>query len=78
MLTGQRINQNHVTADFPIPFIISAGGNSPYGIYIDNTSNLIVDIGMAVLNFGTGQKILRVEVTDGCADISVVKIERMT
>ncbi len=48
MLTGQRINQNHVTADFPVPFIISTGGNSPYGIYLDNTSNLTVDIGKAV------------------------------
>ncbi len=48
MLTGQRINQNHVTADFPIPFIISAGGNAPYGIYLDNTSNLTVDIGKTV------------------------------
>ncbi len=48
MLTGQRINQSHVTADFPIPFILSAGGNSPYGIYLDNTSNLIIDIGKTV------------------------------
>ncbi len=44
MLTGQRINQNHVTADFPIPFIISSGKNKPYGIYLDNTCNLTVDI----------------------------------
>ncbi len=45
MLTGQRINQNHVTADFPIPFIISSGKNAPYGIYLDNTSNITADIG---------------------------------
>jgi len=44
MLTGQRINQNHVTADYPIPFIISTGCGKPYGIYLDNTSNLNIDI----------------------------------
>ncbi len=44
MLTGQRINQNHVTADFPIPFTISSGVNKPYGVYLDNTSNLTVDV----------------------------------
>ncbi len=48
LLTGQRINQNHVTADFPIPLILSAGGVAPYGIYIDNTSNLTVDIGKTI------------------------------
>jgi len=44
MLTGQRINQNHVTADYPISFIISTGCGKPYGIYLDNTSNLNIDI----------------------------------
>ncbi|MCD7770565.1 MAG: DUF5110 domain-containing protein [Oscillospiraceae bacterium] len=41
MVTGQRISPNSVTADYPIPFILSSRG---YGIYFDNTSNLTVDI----------------------------------
>ncbi len=44
-LTGQRINQNHVTADFPIPFFLMAGGGACCGFYLDNTSNLQADIG---------------------------------
>ncbi len=48
MLTGQRINQNHVTADFPIPFILSSDGKKHYGFYLDNTSNLTVDIGKTI------------------------------
>ncbi len=44
-LTGQRINQNHVTADFPIPFFLMTGGEVPYAFYLDNTSNLTADIG---------------------------------
>ncbi len=43
-LTGQRINQNHVTADFPIPFFLVTGG-TPYAFYLDNTSNITADIG---------------------------------
>ncbi len=50
MITGQRINRNRVTADFPVPFILSAGGNAPYGLYIDNTYNLTVDIAKSVSN----------------------------
>ena len=42
MVTGQRISPNSVTADYPIPFILSSRS---YGIYLDNTSNLTVDIG---------------------------------
>ncbi|MCD7804040.1 MAG: DUF5110 domain-containing protein [Oscillospiraceae bacterium] len=45
MVTGQRISNNSVTADYPIPFIVSSRG---YGIYLDNTSNLTVDIGCTV------------------------------
>ncbi|MCD7848076.1 MAG: DUF5110 domain-containing protein [Oscillospiraceae bacterium] len=45
MVTGQRISPNSVTADYPIPFIVSSHG---YGIYLDNTSNLTVDIGCTV------------------------------
>ncbi len=45
MLTGQRINQNHVTADFPIPFWLGSNGETHYGIFLDNTSNLTIDIG---------------------------------
>lgn len=42
MVTGQRIGRNSVTADYPTPFILSSLG---YGIYLDNTSNLTVDVG---------------------------------
>ncbi len=45
MVTGQRISNNSVTADYPIPFIVSSLG---YGIYLDNTSRLTVDIGCTV------------------------------
>ncbi len=48
MITGQRINRNRLTADFPIPFILSAGGTVPYGLYIDNTWNLTVDVAKSV------------------------------
>ncbi len=44
-LTGQRINQNHVTADFPIPFFLFSGSGASYAFYLDNTSNLTADIG---------------------------------
>ncbi len=45
MITGQRISRNSVTADYPVPFIASSLG---YGIYLDNTSRLTVDIGKNV------------------------------
>ncbi len=48
MITGQRINRNRLTADFPIPFLLSAGGAAPYGYYIDNTYNLTVDVAKTV------------------------------
>ncbi len=47
-LTGQRINQNHVTADFPIPFFLMAGGTAPCAFYLDNASNISADIGRTV------------------------------
>ncbi len=45
MVTGQRINRNHVTADFPVPFLLSLGSVQPYAIYVDNTYCLDVDLG---------------------------------
>ncbi|MCD8346341.1 MAG: hypothetical protein LUD16_00045 [Lachnospiraceae bacterium] len=45
MVTGQRINRNHVTADFPVPFLLSLGRKQPYAIYVDNTYRLDVDLG---------------------------------
>ncbi len=45
MITGQRINRNHVTADFPVPFLLSLGRKQPYAIYVDNTYRLDVDLG---------------------------------
>lgn len=48
MVTGQQINHNRMTADFPIPFMLVAGGRKPYGIYLDNTYHLNVDMGKTV------------------------------
>ncbi len=48
MVTGQRINRNRVTADYPIPFLLSLGGRKPYAIYVDNTYRLTVDLGKTV------------------------------
>lgn len=45
LITGQRISKNHVTADYPIPFLLSAGGKKPYGLYIDNTFHMRIDVG---------------------------------
>ncbi|MCM1300024.1 MAG: DUF5110 domain-containing protein [[Eubacterium] siraeum] len=45
MVTGQRINIGHVTADIPVTFFMSTGGNSPYGIFVDNSYRMIFDMG---------------------------------
>lgn len=45
MITGQRINQNHVTADFPIPFLLIVRKELAYAVYIENTWNLQIDVG---------------------------------
>ncbi len=48
MTTGQQINKNRMTADFPIPFMLIGGGEKTYGIYLDNTYHLNVDLGLSV------------------------------
>lgn len=46
LITGQRINVGHVTADIPVSFLLSTGkGGSPYGIFVDNTYRQVWDIG---------------------------------
>jgi alpha-glucosidase len=46
MITGQRINTGHVTADIPVTFFISTGINQMgYGIFHDNTYKMWYDMG---------------------------------
>lgn len=45
MMTGQRINVGHVTADHPITFFMSTGQNIPYGMFTDNTYRMTYDCG---------------------------------
>lgn len=71
LLTGQRINQNHVTADFPIPLILSSGSSKPYGIFIDNTSNMTVDIGK------TDPKKLTVDAISGACELYIITGESL-
>ncbi|MBM4250735.1 MAG: DUF4968 domain-containing protein [Deltaproteobacteria bacterium] len=44
--TGQRINRGKVTADVPIPFMLSTGGQGGgYGLFFDNTYRTLFDLG---------------------------------
>ncbi len=46
MWTGQEIRKGHVTADIPIPFLLSTGtGAGGYGILFDNSFRSRVDVG---------------------------------
>lgn len=45
MVTGQRINIGHVTADIPVTFFMSTGENSPYGIFADSSYHMDFDMG---------------------------------
>ena len=45
MVTGQRINIGHVTADIPVMFFMSSGENSPYGIFVDTSYMGSFDMG---------------------------------
>jgi len=45
MITGQRINIGHVTADIPVTFFMSTGENSPYGIFVDSSYHMHFDMG---------------------------------
>lgn len=45
MVTGQRINIGHVTADIPVSFFMSTGANSPYGIFVDSSYHMDFDMG---------------------------------
>ncbi|MBE6873649.1 MAG: DUF5110 domain-containing protein [Ruminococcus albus] len=47
MITGQRINIGHVTADIPVTFFMSTGENSPYGIFVDTSYINRFDMGKA-------------------------------
>ena len=44
--TGQRINHGKVTADVPIPFLLSTGGaGGGYGVFFDNSYHTTLDLG---------------------------------
>ena len=45
MITEQRINIGHVTADIPVTFYMSTGGSMPYGIFTDNSYPMSYDMG---------------------------------
>ncbi|MCM1261480.1 MAG: DUF5110 domain-containing protein [Butyrivibrio sp.] len=45
LVTGQRINIGHVTADIPVSFFMSTGENSPYGIFVDSSYRINFDMG---------------------------------
>ena len=45
LVTGQRINIGHVTADIPVTFFMSTGENSPYGIFADSSYRMNFDMG---------------------------------
>lgn len=45
MITEQRINAGHVTADIPVTFYMSTGGSMPYGIFTDNSYPMSYDMG---------------------------------
>lgn len=45
LVTGQRINIGHVTADVPVTFFMSTGENSPYGIFADSSYRMNFDMG---------------------------------
>lgn len=45
MVTGQRINVGHVTADIPVTFYMSTGSGNPYGLFTDNSYIMYYDMG---------------------------------
>lgn len=45
MVTGQRINIGHVTADIPVTFFMSTGESAPYGVFVDNSYRMLFDMG---------------------------------
>lgn len=46
MWTGQTIRSGHITAEYPIPFLISSGGQGgAYGFFFDNTYRTSFDLG---------------------------------
>lgn len=45
MITGQKINSGHVTADIPVTFYMSTGSSMPYGIFTDNSYPMSYDMG---------------------------------
>lgn len=45
LITGQKINIGHVTADIPVSFFMSTGGNMPYGIFADSSYRMRFDMG---------------------------------
>lgn len=45
LVTSQRINIGHVTADIPVSFFMSTGENTPYGIFVDSSYRMNFDMG---------------------------------
>jgi alpha-glucosidase len=64
---GQQIQSGNVTAQYPIPFLLSTGRNGrSYGLFFDNTHRLRFDLGK------TDPDALRVEADGGEIDLYVI------
>jgi alpha-glucosidase len=64
---GQQINSGNVTAEYPIPFMLSTGpqGHS-YGVFFDNTHRLRFDLGK------TDPDRIRLDAAGGEADLTII------
>jgi alpha-glucosidase (family GH31 glycosyl hydrolase) len=64
---GQQINSGNVTAQYPVPFLLSSGpGSHAYGLFLDNVHHQLFDLGAKL------HEQLRVEVDGGEADLYII------
>jgi alpha-glucosidase len=64
---GQQINSGNVTAQYPVPFMLSTGhGGHSYGVFFDNVHRLKYDLGK------TNPNLIDVEATGGDADLYII------
>ncbi len=65
--SGQQINSGNVTAEYPVPFMLSTGKeNHAYGVFVDNVHRLRYDLGK------TKRDEMKLDATGGEADFYVV------
>ncbi|HXT00580.1 MAG TPA: TIM-barrel domain-containing protein [Elusimicrobiota bacterium] len=64
---GQKIESGNVTAQYPVPFLLSTGrGGRAYGLFFDDTARMTFDLGK------TDPDVLRVEADGGELDLYVI------